>query len=130
MPTKWIIGIIILSTAGIIALAAWQQQKRLPELEARRPPPQESVPAGLLNRDKDGNAPANPLEFAKLFENLKPAKQECFRELFGEERLNEILKGETFIPSPDDNAIIGECLLAGATFVESGTSTPAEPTEE
>ena len=119
---KLIIGIVVLATLGIVGLAVWQQQKRLPELEARRPPSPVTPPPGLMG--KDGKSQSGPLDFAALFGNLKPAKQECFREKFGEERLNQILANPGFVPAPEDNGIIGECLLAGAMFQESGTSTP------
>ncbi|MDO8558307.1 MAG: hypothetical protein Q7S09_03925 [bacterium] len=124
MSGKLIIGIVIMSTLGIVGLAVWQQQKRLPELEARRPAPPVTPPPGLLG--KDGKNQSGPLDFAALFGNLKPAKQECFREKFGQERLNQMLANQAFVPAPEDNSIIGECLLAGATFQESAPSTTTE----
>ena len=122
MNNKLVIGIVVLATLGIVGLAVWQQQKRLPELEARRPPPPVTPPPGLLNKNKDGKSQSGPLEFGALFANLKPVKQACFREKFGEERLKQILANPAFVPSPEDNGVIGECLLAGATFQESATS--------
>ena len=120
MNDKIIIGIIVAATLGIVGIAVLQQQKRLPELEARRPPAPVTPPPGL------DEGKASPLEFAKLFENLKPAKQDCFREQFGEERLNQILNSPVYTPSEEDNSIIGQCLLAGAVFEESGP----EPSRE
>ena len=112
MKDKIIIIIVVVATLGILGVAVLQQQKRLPELEAKRPPTRDFVtpPPGI------GEGQGGPLEFASLFQNLKPAKQECFREKFGEERLGQILENPVFIPSPEDNSIIGGCLLAGATF--------------
>ena len=73
MNDKIIIGIIVAATLGIVGIAVLQQQKRLPELEARRPPAPVTPPPGL------DEGKASPLEFAKLFENLKPVVQrvEC-----------------------------------------------------
>lgn len=125
MNDKLIIAVIGFATLSIIGLAVWQQQKRLPELEAKRPPKQEQFtpPPGLGNDGK-----GSPLEFASLFGNLKPEKQQCFREKFGEERLSQILQNPTFVPSAEDNGIIGECLLAGATFEDSAATSPSPTT--
>jgi len=122
MNNKLIAVILIAATGGILGLAVWQQKKRLPELEAKYPKASGQVtpPPGL------GKGGTNPLEFASLFQNLKPAKQECFREKFGEERLAQILKNASFVPSPEDNGIIGECLLAGAIMENSGSAPDTE----
>jgi hypothetical protein len=127
---KIVISVVVVFTLGVIGLAVWQQQKRLPELEARRPKVSEQVtpPPGLFDKDGKAKSQSNPLEFASLFENLKPAKQECFREKYGEARLNEMLKNPSFVPGAEDNRIIGECLFAGTTMEESPPSAaPGAP---
>ena len=123
MRDRFIIALVGLSALAILGFGVWRQQKRLPELEknyvplSTRPAP----PPGL-----GGKGGSSPLDFAALFQNLKPAKQQCFREKLGEERLNQILKQGTYVPSPEDNSVIGECLLAGAAFVESATAVPSQ----
>ena len=120
MNTKILIAVLIASTLGIVGVAVWQQQKRLPQLQAQYPSRQPNVapPPGL------GKGEQNPLEFASLFQNLKPEKQQCFREQFGEERMMQILANPLFTPSQEDNAIIGECLFRGTTFQEAPGTSP------
>jgi len=120
MHAKITILILIASTLGIVGVAVWQQQKRLPQLQAQYPSrqPDTPPPPGI------GKGEQNPLEFSALYQNLKPEKQQCFREQFGEERLAQILANPLFTPSEQDNAVIGECLFRGTTFQEAPGASP------
>ena len=124
MSNRLVIIVVAFAALAILGFGIWRQQKRLPELQKNYVPLSTKSVTPPPNLGKGGSS---PLDFAALFGNLKPAKQQCFREKLGEERLNQILGQGTYIPSPEDNAVFGECLLAGATFVESATSSPAEP---
>jgi hypothetical protein len=122
MHDKLIIGMVVFATLGIVGFAVRQQQKRLPELRALHPSmsPVASIPASAANLGKNN---ASPLEFANLYKNLKPAKQECFREKLGQQRLDVMLEKGSLILSAEENGILGKCLFAGTTFTDSASSS-------
>jgi hypothetical protein len=72
------------------------------------------IAGNIVEVTPDPFSPTIPLDFASLYANLKPAKQDCLRQGFGD-RLQAMLGAHTALSalSAADNQIIGGCFLSG-----------------